>query len=173
MEKKFRKKNFRKKNFGKISQKLKLSVKFFQRGLRVTDDCTKKEKGNYNKQTPAPYNGGIYYFYAMGTYLTQIDVLTQEDTPLGIFSQSFSPANRKRSAFERELIAATTSVRYFAPYLHDRNFTLYTDNKALYHSCLNNSNNTIYSPSTLDHVRFLKEKIEKIEHIEGVANDVA
>ena len=60
-QKKFRKKKFRKKNFGKISQKLKLSVKFFQRGLRVTDDCTKKEKGNYNKQTPTIYNALTYY----------------------------------------------------------------------------------------------------------------
>ena len=25
------------------------------------DDCTKKEKGNYNKQTPAGYNVPIYY----------------------------------------------------------------------------------------------------------------
>ena len=73
--------------------------------------------------------------YAMGAYLTQIVVLTQEETPLGVFSQSFSSANSKRSAFEHELIAATTSVRYFTPYLHNRTFTLYTDNKELYYSC--------------------------------------
>ena len=59
--KKISEKKISEKNFGKISQKLKLSVKFFQRGLRVTDDCTKKEKGNYNKQTPTGYNAGIYY----------------------------------------------------------------------------------------------------------------
>ena len=38
--------------------------------------------------------------YAMGAYLTQVDVVTQEEIPLGIFSQSFSPANRKRCAFD-------------------------------------------------------------------------
>ena len=77
------------------------------------------------------------------------------------------------SAFERELHAAVASVRHFSAYLYGHNFTLYSDNRALVQACLNDSQNPIYSMTAQSQLRYLKEKIGTVKHVQGVANEVA
>ena len=38
---------------------------------------------------------------------------------------------------------------------------------------MNNSDNPIYSPTTLTQLRFLKEKIGSVQHVPSVANEIA
>lgn len=50
---------------------------------------------------------------------------------LGYASVSFSPAQKKYCATERELAAIRFGVNHFKPYLYGRNFTIKTDHQAL------------------------------------------
>lgn len=47
------------------------------------------------------------------------------------FSRKLSPAERKYSAFDRELLAIYLAVKYFRHMLEAREFSIYTDHKPL------------------------------------------
>ena len=51
--------------------------------------------------------------------------------PIGFWSRSLSPAERKYSAGEREALAIIFAVQLLHPYLWGRHFTVYTDHQAL------------------------------------------
>jgi cleavage and polyadenylation specificity factor subunit 1 len=54
--------------------------------------------------------------------------------PLGFFSSKLQPAQAKYSAFDRELFAAYSAVKYFRFMLEGRQFTLFTDHLPLTHA---------------------------------------
>ena len=72
---------------------------------------------------------------AIGKYLTQRDPGSGLNVPLGVYSTGLNESYSNRSAFERELHAAVSSVHHFTAYLHGRNFTLYYNNQSLVHAC--------------------------------------
>ena len=54
--------------------------------------------------------------------------------PLSFYSRKLSDAEKKYSAFDRELLAAYSSLRNFRFMLEGRDFTIFTDHKLLTHS---------------------------------------
>ena len=111
--------------------------------------------------------------YAIGGYLTQINPENELEIPLGVYSYGLKLTHQKRSAFERELFAAYNAIKYFAPYVYARNFTLYSDNSSLVKAIMGNIHNPLYSVTTQTQLRFIKEKIGTVKQITGVANEVA
>ena len=61
-------------------------------------------------------------------------VLTHQDAagpPISFFSKKLSPAERKYSAFDRELLAVYLAITHFRHMLKGRQFTVWTDHKPL------------------------------------------
>ena len=59
-------------------------------------------------------------------------VLAQEDgRPLGFFSRKLSTAQRKYSAFDKELLGIKESIQHFRYMVEGRSFTAFTDHKPL------------------------------------------
>ena len=60
-------------------------------------------------------------------------VLAQGDPhqPLGFYSKKLSDAERKYSAFDKELLALYLSIKHFRCHLEGRSFTVWTDHKPL------------------------------------------
>ena len=54
--------------------------------------------------------------------------------PLGFFSKKLDAAQRRYSAYDRELLACVMGIRHFRFMLEGRKFTLYTDHKPLTHA---------------------------------------
>ena len=52
-------------------------------------------------------------------------------SPISLFSRELSPAERKYSTYDRELLAAFAAVKFFRRFLEGRSFTLRTDHKPL------------------------------------------
>lgn len=59
-------------------------------------------------------------------------VLEQEGQPIAYASRTCSVAEQNYQATEQEALAVIWSVRYFRHYLYGRDFTIYTDHKALH-----------------------------------------
>ena len=60
-------------------------------------------------------------------------------SPLAFFSKKLSDAEKKYSAFDRELLAAFSSVPHFRFMLEGRDFTILTDHKPLTHALFRTS----------------------------------
>lgn len=58
-------------------------------------------------------------------------VLSQKGHPVGYFSRTLNPAERKYSTIERELLAIVDSCKHFRPYLWGRQFTIECDHRPL------------------------------------------
>ncbi|GJS25856.1 retrotransposon gag domain, retroviral aspartyl protease [Tanacetum coccineum] len=58
-------------------------------------------------------------------------ILSQEDHPLAYFSKGFSPSNRFKSAYDRELLALVMAVQKWSHYLLGRHFFIRTDHYTL------------------------------------------
>ena len=65
----------------------------------------------------------------MGAVLQQLAIDAWK--PLAFFSKSFQAAEKKYSAFDRELLALYLVIRYFCYFLEGREFTAFTDPKPL------------------------------------------
>ena len=103
---------------------------------------------------------------AVGAVLSQGDA----HAPLAFFSRKLSPAERKYSAFDRELLALYLSVKHFRPALEGRVFTIYTDHKPL---CGAINSSTERSPRQTRHLSFVAEYTTDIRHVSGCSNVVA
>ena len=51
--------------------------------------------------------------------------------PIAFFSKMMTPAERKYSAFDRELLAIYLSIKHFRHFLEGRSFIIFTDHKPL------------------------------------------
>ncbi|KAJ0442677.1 putative nucleotidyltransferase, Ribonuclease H [Helianthus annuus] len=58
-------------------------------------------------------------------------ILSQEDHPVAYFSKGFSPSNRFKSAYDRELLALVLAVQKWNHYLLGRHFFIRTDHYTL------------------------------------------
>lgn len=58
-------------------------------------------------------------------------ILSQQDHPVAYFSKGFSPSNRFKSAYDRELLALVLAVQKWSHYLLGRHFLIRTDHYTL------------------------------------------
>ena len=92
-------------------------------------------------------------------------------SPLAFFSRKLSLTEEKYSAFDRELLAAYSSIRYFRFLLEGRSFTLFTDHKPLTHALFRTS--PPWSARQQRHLAYISEFTSTIIHVPGADNPVA
>ena len=73
--------------------------------------------------------------------------------PLSFYSRKLSDAEKKYSAFERELLAAYSPLQHFHFMLESRDFTIFTDHKPLTHALFRVS--PLWSPCQQRHLSYL------------------
>lgn len=105
----------------------------------------------------------------MGASLEQFQ--NNEWKPLGFFSRSFTPTQKRYSTYDRELTAAYEAVKYFKHELEGREFHLVTDHKPLIYAFSQKSDKA--SPRQQRQLSFLSQFTTKLEYIPGVKNVVA
>jgi len=91
--------------------------------------------------------------------------------PLGFFSRKLSDTEKRYSAFDRELVAAVSSVRHFRHMLEGRQFTIYTDHKPLTYALHRTTDP--WSARQQRHLAYLAEMTADIQHVPGKENVVA
>ena len=90
--------------------------------------------------------------------------------PIAFFSRKLSTAERKYSAFDRELLAIYLAIKHFRHFVEGRPFTIYTDHKPLTFAF---ASTTERSPRQTRHLSFIAEFSTDVRHIEGKSNVVA
>ncbi|KAL1446799.1 hypothetical protein WDU94_010884 [Cyamophila willieti] len=83
--------------------------------------------------------------------------------PLGFFSRKLSSAEKNYSAYDRELLSAFASVKYFKFLLEGRPFTLYTDHKPITFAFKQKLEKA--SPRQLRQLDFISQYTTDIRHI--------
>jgi hypothetical protein len=91
--------------------------------------------------------------------------------PLSFFSAKLSPAERKYSAFDRELLAAYLAVRHFRFLLEAKEFYILTDHKPLTYALHRVSEP--WSARQQRHLSYLAEFTADVRHVAGKDNVVA
>uniref|UniRef100_A0A1X7TIX9 Integrase catalytic domain-containing protein n=1 Tax=Amphimedon queenslandica TaxID=400682 RepID=A0A1X7TIX9_AMPQE len=91
--------------------------------------------------------------------------------PISYFSQKLSPAERKYSTFDRELLAIYQAIKYFRHFIEGRTFYVLTDHKPLTFSFHTKSDR--YSPRQIRHLDYISQFTTDIRHINGQCNPVA
>ena len=91
--------------------------------------------------------------------------------PLSFYSRKLNDAERKYSAFDRELLAAYSAIRHFRFMLEGRSFTLFTDHKPLTFAISRTS--PPWSARQQRHLSYISEFTSNIVHIPGAENCVA
>ena len=81
-----------------------------------------------------------------------------------------SLAERKYSAFDRELLAMYLSVKHFKHFLEGRKFVIYTDHKPLTFAL---ASSTDRSPRQTRHLSYVAEFTSDVRHVKGSKNMVA
>ncbi|CAD7085746.1 unnamed protein product [Hermetia illucens] len=106
---------------------------------------------------------------AVGAALHQkVDQVWQ---PLSFFSKQLNPAQRNYSTYDRELLAAYLSIKYFRFSLEGRPFTVFTDHKPLTFALKQKPDKA--SPRQLRHLSFISQFTSDIQHVSGKDNIVA
>ena len=105
----------------------------------------------------------------VGSVLQQL--LEGSWAPLAFFSKNLSIAEQKYSAFDRELLAAYSSLRHFCFLLEGRAFRIFTDLKPLTLAFFRIS--PPWSAPQQQHLAYLTEFTSPIEHVPGIKNVVA
>jgi hypothetical protein len=107
--------------------------------------------------------------HAVGAVLQQrVDDTWQ---PLGFVSVSLNPAQRKCSAYDRELLIMYTAVKKFRYAVEGRCFIIYTDHKPLTYAF--NQNPDKSSPRQFRHLDYRGQFTTDIRHIRGEDYNVA
>lgn len=91
--------------------------------------------------------------------------------PLAFFSRALQPAERKYSAFDRELLGLYLAVRHFRFFLEGRVFTAFTDHKPLTFAFTKQADP--WSARQQRHLSYVSEFTTDVRHIPGKANVVA
>ena len=91
--------------------------------------------------------------------------------PLAFYSKKLSDAERKYSAFDRELLAAYSAIRHFRFMIEGREFLLFTDHKPLTHALFKVS--PPWTARQQRHLAFIAEYTSSILHVPGLENTVA
>ena len=82
--------------------------------------------------------------------------------PIAFFSRKLSNAEKKYSAFDRELLAAYQAIKHFRYFVDGRTFTLYTDHKPLTTAI---ASKTDRSPRQTSQLSYIAEFTANIQHI--------
>ena len=90
--------------------------------------------------------------------------------PLGFYSKKLTNAERKYSAFDRELLAIYQSIKYFRYFVEGRDFTIYTDHKPLTRAI---QSKTERNPRQSHHLDYISQFTTDIQHVHGTDNVVA
>ncbi|GFW62266.1 hypothetical protein TNCV_4421531 [Trichonephila clavipes] len=91
--------------------------------------------------------------------------------PLAFFSKTLSPAQRRYSAYDRELLAAYMAIKYFRHMVEGRSFTLFTDHKPLVYAFKQKEDK--YTPRQLRHLDLIGQFTTDILYLKGSENVVA
>lgn len=91
--------------------------------------------------------------------------------PLGFFSRKLSDAERKYSAYDRELLAIFAAIKHFRFMLEGTNFTIYTDHRPIVFAFSQNLEK--FSPRQIRQLDFIGQFSSDIQHISGKDNVVA
>ncbi|KAG7301804.1 hypothetical protein JYU34_014833 [Plutella xylostella] len=91
--------------------------------------------------------------------------------PLAFFSRKLSPAQKKYSPYDRELLAIYEAIRYFRFMVEARTFTIYTDHKPLTFAFSTRRDKC--SPRQFRYLDFIGQFSTDIKYIAGKENVVA
>ena len=108
---------------------------------------------------------------AVGGVLEQFSETKKQWEPLGFFSKHLRKAERKYSAYDRELHGIYMSIRHFRDMVDGIPFTVYTDHKPLTFACSKPTDQ--WTPTQQRRLSFISEFTTDIRHIAGKANTVA
>lgn len=92
-------------------------------------------------------------------------------TPLGFYSRTLTPAETKYATYDRELLAAYASIRYFRQILEGRPFFILTDHRPLTFAFQQNLDKA--SPRQTRHLDFISQFTTDIRYIAGPDNEAA
>ena len=90
--------------------------------------------------------------------------------PVAFFSKKLSAAQRKYSAFDRELVALHETIKHYRHFLEGRKFVAFTDHKPLTTAIHSQADR---SPRQTRQLSFIAEFTSDIRHISGKCNVVA
>nr|XP_033203761.1 uncharacterized protein LOC117164662 [Bombus vancouverensis nearcticus] len=107
--------------------------------------------------------------YAIGAVLQQR--VNDSWQPLGFLTKPLNSAQRKYSAYDRELLAMYTAVKRFRHAIEGRNFTIYTDHKPLTYAF--NQDPDKCSPRQFRQLDYVGQFTTDIRYIKGLDNNVA
>lgn len=110
----------------------------------------------------------------MGAVLQQI--IDGHPQPLGYFSKSFSQAQQKYSAYDRELTAIHESIQYFRYMLEGRLFTVLTDHLPLtfaFRPKKTSASDKKSNPRRDRQLDFIGQFTTDIQHVAGADNNLA
>ncbi|UYV74539.1 hypothetical protein LAZ67_12000067 [Cordylochernes scorpioides] len=88
--------------------------------------------------------------------------------PIAFFSRKLDAAQRKYSAYDRELLAVYLVIKHFRHLLEGRQFPVYTDHKPLTYAFQQNLDKA--SPRQCRHLDFIWQFTTDIRHIAGCEN---
>ena len=91
--------------------------------------------------------------------------------PLAFYSQQLRKAERKYSAFDRELLAIYLSIHHFRYYLEGRKCNIYTDHKPLTFAMAKSSDP--WSDRQQRHLSYISEFTTDTQHVAGKDNIIA
>ena len=91
--------------------------------------------------------------------------------PIAFFSHALTPAEKKYSAFDRELLAMYLAVRHFKHFLEGKPFVIFTDHKPLAQAITSSTDNR--SPRQTRQLSYVAEFTSDVRHIKGNSNVVA
>lgn len=107
--------------------------------------------------------------FAIGAVLEQYK--DQSWKPLSFFSKKLSPAQRKYSTYDRELLSIYSAIKFFRHLLEGKQFSIFTDHKPLIYAFSRNADNN--SPRQTRQLNFIAEFSTQIQHIAGKNNVIA
>ncbi|UYV72042.1 hypothetical protein LAZ67_9001620, partial [Cordylochernes scorpioides] len=104
--------------------------------------------------------------FAVGTALHQ--QVGTNFQPIAFFSRKLDAAQRKYSAYDRELLTVYLAIKHFRHLLEGRQFPVYTDHKPLTYAFQQNLDKV--SPRQCRHLDFIGQFTTDIHHIAGCEN---
>ena len=105
---------------------------------------------------------------SLSLWLLLQQILYGSWAPLAFYSKKLSDTEKKYSAFNRELLAAYSSLCHFRFMLEGREFTIFTDHKPLTHTLFRVS--LPWSTRQQCHLSYLAENTSSIVHVPGPEN---
>ena len=107
--------------------------------------------------------------YAIGAALQQS--VNGKQQPLNFYTKTLNAAQRKYSAYDRELLAIYAAVKRFRYMVEGRCFTIYTDHKPLIYAFKQNPEKC--SPRQFRYLDFISQFSTDVRHINGHENGAA